>query len=599
MVTAWRERERLLRKRGADLTLVAAARWEEGGSMVAFTPAGDDFAVPVRTLGRHPNLFLYDPRPLWRLLGSTAVGISSTCTRSRSAWPWPRCWSCGGCGSSRTPFVVSSAQNIDKRYPPPFRWFERWSLRRAAGAYTCNTEAGEILRAQGSRGASWCSCRSAWTSTGSIPPDRRRPRGRLRVGFVGRLIPHKGVDVLLDAVALDDRLDADIFGAGPELDRLVAAGRHARPRRSGHLPRPRRRSRRSPASIRRFDVLAVPSVPTPGWLEQFGRVVVEAQASGVPVVASASGALPDVVGEAGLLVPAGDPGALCARPWAGSSTSPGLWERLRSAGIAAVDRVLVGRASPTPSMALYRPASSRTAAGSTTVRPGTVAGHGPGCTRLIDLTVERLEPVDVVGQREQLLLALAERGPRPGAAGPGSSASRDQGRGRRRRVAGREEEPVVAHRLEVGAAPGRHHGHPVGHRLDHRQPEGLGRRRGQEDRRPGQQVVGVGHLTEELDAVGHAEVVGQLDQRGPQRTAAGDHQAPPPVAQPARRPGPDADVGGLLGVEPLEHDTTGWSIQRGLGPIGDPVGDERRMAYRMLSATNSADGDVAGDGRGW
>ena len=47
------------------------------------------------------------------------------------------------------PFVVSSAQNIDKRYPPPFRWFERWSLRRAAGAYTCNPEAGEILRRKG------------------------------------------------------------------------------------------------------------------------------------------------------------------------------------------------------------------------------------------------------------------------------------------------------------------------------------------------------------------------------------------------------------------------------------------------------------------
>ena len=65
-----------------------------------------------------------------------------------------------------------------------------------------------------------------------------------------------------------------------------------------------------PDFYRGLDVLAVPSLPTPGWLEQFGRVVVEAMACGVPVVASDTGALPDVVGDAGLLVPPGDPEAL-------------------------------------------------------------------------------------------------------------------------------------------------------------------------------------------------------------------------------------------------------------------------------------------------
>jgi hypothetical protein len=45
VVTAWRQRERLLRRGGVDLTLATAQRWEEGGSLVTFTPAGDDFAV--------------------------------------------------------------------------------------------------------------------------------------------------------------------------------------------------------------------------------------------------------------------------------------------------------------------------------------------------------------------------------------------------------------------------------------------------------------------------------------------------------------------------------------------------------------------------
>jgi glycosyltransferase involved in cell wall biosynthesis len=330
VVTAWRERERLLRALGADLTLVTARRWEEGGSMVTFTDAGDGFAVPVRTYGRHPNLFVYDPRALWRTLGSArwdlidlheepfglAVAEVLALCRLRSL---------------RIPFVVSSAQNIDKRYPPPFRWFERWSLRRAAGAYTCNAEAGEILRRKGLRSVPVLLPLGVDVERFE-PVDRSPPSGTLRVGFVGRLIPHKGVDVLLAALAPDHRLTAEIFGAGPELEALTGLaarlGLTDRVTFHGHVE-----EEAIPATYRRFDVLAVPSVPTPGWVEQFGRVVVEAQASGIPVVASASGALPDVVGERGLLVPPGDPEALGAA-LGRLLDEPGLWDGLRSAGIA-------------------------------------------------------------------------------------------------------------------------------------------------------------------------------------------------------------------------------------------------------------------------
>jgi glycosyltransferase involved in cell wall biosynthesis len=354
VVTAWRERERLLRAKGADLTLVTARRWEEGGSMVAFTDADDRFVVPVRTFGHHPNLFVYDPRALWRTLGSArwdlidlheepfglAVAEVLALCRLRSL---------------RIPFVVSSAQNIDKRYPPPFRWFERWSLRRAAGAYTCNVEAGEILRRKGLRS------RPVVLPLGVDverfePVDHRPPSGTLRVGFVGRLIPHKGVDVLLEAVAHDDRMRVEIFGAGPELEALTRSaarlGITGRVTFHGHVD-----EEAIPATYRRFDVLAVPSVPTPGWVEQFGRVVVEAQASGVPVVASASGALPDVVGERGLLVPPGDPEALHVA-LSRLLDEPGLWGGLRSAGIAGAEGYSWESVADTQ-MALYRSIAGR------------------------------------------------------------------------------------------------------------------------------------------------------------------------------------------------------------------------------------------------
>jgi glycosyltransferase involved in cell wall biosynthesis len=56
-------------------------------------------------------------------------------------------------------------------------------------------------------------------------------------------------------------------------------------------------------------MLVVPSLTRTNWREQFGRMITEAFASGVPVVSSDSGELPFTVGDAGMIAPEGDPGA--------------------------------------------------------------------------------------------------------------------------------------------------------------------------------------------------------------------------------------------------------------------------------------------------
>ena len=68
-----------------------------------------------------------------------------------------------------------------------------------------------------------------------------------------------------------------------------------------------------PSFLKALDVLVLPSVTIPPLhREQFGRVLVEAMAAGVPVIGSSSGAIPEVIGDAGLVVPEGDPRALAA-----------------------------------------------------------------------------------------------------------------------------------------------------------------------------------------------------------------------------------------------------------------------------------------------
>jgi glycosyltransferase involved in cell wall biosynthesis len=101
----------------------------------------------------------------------------------------------------------------------------------------------------------------------------------------------------------------DIVGDGPDrplLEQEIARiGLNARVRVRGFVSH-----EDLPNIFRSLDIVCVPSLPTPRWIEQFGRVAVEAMASGVPVVASNVGSLPEVVGDAGILLPPGDSDAL-------------------------------------------------------------------------------------------------------------------------------------------------------------------------------------------------------------------------------------------------------------------------------------------------
>jgi len=77
--------------------------------------------------------------------------------------------------------------------------------------------------------------------------------------------------------------------------------------------------------------VVLPSCTTRVWKEQFGRILVEAMACKVPVVGSDSGAIPEVVGDAGLIFPEGDAAALaeCLRQL---KESPELRQELAERG---------------------------------------------------------------------------------------------------------------------------------------------------------------------------------------------------------------------------------------------------------------------------
>lgn len=132
---------------------------------------------------------------------------------------------------------------------------------------------------------------------------------RLRVTFVGRLVEGKGLYVLLDALGRLDRddLTVSVVGDGPLAGDLRAA---VEERGLGETVELLGYREDVPAVLAASDVFVLPS-----FREGTPRVVTEAMAAGLPVVATDIAGLPEQVadGESGYLVPTGDPAAVADR----------------------------------------------------------------------------------------------------------------------------------------------------------------------------------------------------------------------------------------------------------------------------------------------
>lgn len=207
--------------------------------------------------------------------------------------------------SSNAHLLVAAAGRVARRpvvwhlrdivRPGPGRWVLRRAARGVAGVIAISQSVAETVQDAPTVVVGNPVEMPGWA--GSRDQDRRPT-----VGFVGRLDPEKGLEVLIQAMRVVAAPLA-IFGergVGPvaHVERLRAlAGQEGLDATwHGHVARPE-------DAFAQIDVLAVPSV-----LEPWGRVAAEALTCGIPVVASNAGGLVEIVrhGVDGLLVPPGD-----------------------------------------------------------------------------------------------------------------------------------------------------------------------------------------------------------------------------------------------------------------------------------------------------
>ena len=222
-----------------------------------------------------------------------------------------------------------------------YRWTRERAYRRAAldgaDAFLATTErarAGLLLEGAPAERVEVCppgvDVDHFATAAAAAPTDG----GAHRILSAGRLVWEKGHQDVLRAFAalrlgLFDapRTDVvlEIVGSGPEEAKLK---RYAADLGVADAVAfvPTVPYAEMPARFAAASCLVLASLPVRTWEEQFGMVLVEAAAAGTPIVACATGAIPEVLDGAGTLVGAGDwiglARALVAGPLAGPAPAP-------------------------------------------------------------------------------------------------------------------------------------------------------------------------------------------------------------------------------------------------------------------------------------
>lgn len=268
--------------------------------------------IPISTrLSRYIHLFWYHGGQLRRLVRSSEFDVIH-------AWEEPYIYAgyqvSKSCRDLPSRYCFRTAQSMNKRYPPPFNWFEKSVLRHASGWIAGASLVHEQMLNRGYSAPAGTILNLA-VDTSTFRPLTAEQKSQVQqslglqgpvIGFNGRLETDKGVEILLAALEkIKHRSWSCFFMGSGRLEVRIRqwAQSHGLKDRIAIKLIPHSEV---PSYQGAMDIMVAPSQTMPNWKEQFGRMLIEAFAAGVPVIASDSGEIPFTVGDAGIIVPERD-----------------------------------------------------------------------------------------------------------------------------------------------------------------------------------------------------------------------------------------------------------------------------------------------------
>jgi glycosyltransferase involved in cell wall biosynthesis len=296
---------------GVDVTAIVPERWlSKEGNTETTRPGNDEgvqlATIPVRGIPSKPGLLLWNAKALRRQLTDLRPNLVHI---EEEPWTQPAVLGLRLARRLGVPGVLATAETLSHGYTIAQRLRRERSLRQAAGLVASNNLALALAMKRRPSLA-----HIVIPQTGIIPTDSR-PRDRqpeFSLGFVGRLVPERGLDLLFRAcVNLAGKWTLTVVGTGPSQEELEALAQRlgiaARISWLGPLPR-----KAVDQVWHRLDCLVLPSRTTERWVMTEGRAALHAMANSVAVVGTDSGTLPEIIGDAGRIVPEEDVAALTA-----------------------------------------------------------------------------------------------------------------------------------------------------------------------------------------------------------------------------------------------------------------------------------------------
>ena len=285
-----------------------ALEWNRPLELETPYPEIKTYPAPVLFTGR-VGAHIYNPVKIWQVINDfkpdviqVEEEIFSLCALEVAFWA----------KLYNKPMVVFGWENQQRSLPLFRRWVRNFVMGATNLFLAGNKDGAEVMHNWNYQGQIEVMPQMG-VDTDLFTPALKKKQKEVNIGFLGRLVPEKGLDTLFAAVGQLKKQNIDcqvtICGSGAseaelrqeaELqqisDRVVWRG--AVPHEA------------APAELGNFDIMVLPSRSVATWKEQFGHVIIEAMAMGIPVIGSNCGEIPNVIAREDLVFPESDSTAL-------------------------------------------------------------------------------------------------------------------------------------------------------------------------------------------------------------------------------------------------------------------------------------------------